>query len=125
MELTAVIFALERARGILLDTDDAQLQGRDSPCVVVHTDSKYVQRAFADGWLRKWRSNGWKTAARRDVANRDLWSKLSELTDAFPVSIDWRWVKGHAGCSENEVCDQLASEALVGKLAVDKWDEPR
>ena len=24
--------------------------------------------------------------------------------------VDWRWVKGHAGHRENEICDQLAKQ---------------
>src|SRR5689334_17099774 len=33
--------------------------------VLVHTDSAYVEQAFAQRWLEGWRRNGWKTAAKK------------------------------------------------------------
>jgi ribonuclease HI len=46
--------------------------------VVVVTDSEYVGKG-ATTWLRNWSSRGWRTAAGRHVANRDLWDALSEV----------------------------------------------
>src|SRR5690606_6405406 len=47
------------------------------PCdVTIHTDSAYLQRAFADGWIERWQKNGWKTASKKPVENQDLWKQL-------------------------------------------------
>lgn len=98
MELTAAIKAL------------AELQGRypQNP-VVVHTDSQYVRKGITE-WIENWKLNGWKTAAKKPVLNRDLWLQLDELNQAMNVT--WKWVKGHSGDRENERADTLAQ---IGK----------
>ena len=76
--------------------------------VLVHTDSAYVEQAFAQRWLEGWRRNGWKTAAKKPVKNRDLWERLAELADKHQV--DFRRVKGHSGIELNDRVDRLAVE---------------
>lgn len=86
--------------------------------VQIFTDSRYVQDAFVKNWIKKWRSNGWKTSLRQDVANKDLWIRLSDLCEKHDCS--FHWVKGHSQNQENNRCDELAVAA--GKrlsLAVD------
>lgn len=104
MEITAVLRALEELK---------------SSCrVVVTTDSQYLARAFSDGWLDKWKRNGWKTAGKQPVKNRDLWERLDALTRRHEVT--WFWTRGHVGHPENERCDQLAGEGrkqVLGRRA--------
>ena len=95
MELMAVIAAME-------------LLKRPSE-VKVYTDSKYVRQGITS-WIHQWRRRGWKTASKTPVKNRDLWERLSALTEMHRV--EWEWVKGHAGHPENERCDQLATGAI-------------
>jgi ribonuclease HI len=86
MELTAVIRALEALK---------------QPCrVQLHTDSQYVQRGVTE-WLAGWKAKGWKK-----VQNRDLWEALDAALQRH--TIEWQWVKGHAGDPLNERADQLA-----------------
>ena len=59
-------------------------------------------------WLAGWKRNGWKTAAKKPVKNVELWQRLDAAI--APHQADWQWVKGHAGHTENERCDQLASQ---------------
>lgn len=95
MELTAVARALEALK---------------KPCdVTIVTDSQYLANAFRQGWLAKWKRNGWKTAAKEPVKNRDLWEQLDVLIATHAVR--WEWTKGHAGHPENERCDRLVGEA--------------
>ena len=75
------------------------------------TDSQYVKKAFTDRWLVGWKKNGWRTAAKQPVKNQDLWRRLDALIQAHEVS--WRWVRGHAGHTENERCDELARAAAA------------
>jgi ribonuclease HI len=77
--------------------------------VVVHTDSAYVERAFTDGWLRRWKANGWRTAGKKPVANRDLWEALDEAASNHRVT--FRRVDGHRGVELNERADVLAVAA--------------
>jgi ribonuclease HI len=79
------------------------------PChVILSTDSKYVMDGITK-WVFGWQKNGWRTADRKPVKNAELWQALVEATRRH--TIDWRWVKGHAGHPENERADRLASDA--------------
>ena len=51
--------------------------------------------------------NNWRTAARKPVANRELWIQISDLNEK--MNVEWHWVKGHAGDPGNERADQLAN----------------
>ena len=82
------------------------LEALKRPCaVILTTDSRYVMDGLTK-WIHGWQRNGWKTADKKPVKNADLWQEL--LAAAKPHTIDWRWVKGHSGHSENERVDQLA-----------------
>lgn len=84
------------------------------PCVItLFTDSVYVCDGITK-WIFGWQRNGWKTAAKKPVANADLWQRLAAENSRHTV--DWRWVKGHAGDPDNEWADRLASDAALGKL---------
>ena len=79
------------------------------PCEVeFFTDSQYVKNGVT-GWMKGWKRNGWRTAAKLPVKNKDLWRALDEQSTRHKVS--WSWVKGHAGHDGNERCDQLATAA--------------
>ncbi|MCH5276699.1 MAG: ribonuclease HI [Desulfovibrionaceae bacterium] len=83
------------------------LESLTEPCAVdLHTDSQYVAKAIQDRWLENWQRNGWLTAARKPVKNRDLWERLAALLTRHTVH--FHWLKGHAGHAENERCDELA-----------------
>jgi len=43
------------------------------------------------------------------VANMELWRRV--LDAAARHTIDWRWVRGHAGDAMNERADRLATAA--------------
>lgn len=77
--------------------------------VHVHTDSSYVLNAFEEGWLESWKQRGWKTAAKKPVANRELWERLDKQVSRHEVR--WVKVKGHSGVHYNELADQLAVNA--------------
>ncbi len=86
------------------------LEALNRPCSVdLYSDSQYLVKAFEERWLENWQKNGWKTAGKKPVKNRDLWERL--LAAAEPHEIRFHWVKGHAGHPENERCDRLATAA--------------
>lgn len=97
MELMAAIQALSALRGGPHHID-------------LYTDSSYVKDGIS-GWIHGWKRNGWKTAARKPVKNVELWQELDALTQRHDVQ--WHWVKGHAGHTENERADELAREGMA------------
>ncbi|MDP6176023.1 MAG: ribonuclease HI, partial [Rhodospirillales bacterium] len=42
--------------------------------------------------------------------NHDLWRELDAISQKH--TIEWRWVKGHAGHAENERADELARRGI-------------
>ena len=76
--------------------------------VDLYTDSRYVMNGVQD-WMPRWKANGWKTAAKKPVANQDLWQQLDAAVARHTVH--WHWVKGHSGNLVNERCDVLARSA--------------
>ncbi|MEM9841354.1 MAG: ribonuclease HI [Pseudomonadota bacterium] len=73
--------------------------------VTLHTDSTYVKDGLTK-WIHGWKKNGWKTAAKKPVKNKDLWQALD--TACARHTLRWIWVKGHAGDPGNEKADELA-----------------
>ena len=91
MELMAAIVALEALT---------------SPChVTLSTDSQYVRQGITQR-IHNRKKRGWKTTDRKPVRNVDLWQRLDLAIQGHTVQ--WEWVKGHAGHPENERCDELA-----------------
>ncbi|WP_410497501.1 ribonuclease HI [Chitinibacter sp. S2-10] len=82
--------------------------------VTIHTDSQYVKNGI-ETWIHGWKKNGWKTAAKQPVKNEDLWRALDEQVTRH--SVQWRWVKGHAGNPGNERADQLANRGVESVLS--------
>lgn len=91
MELSAAIAVLEALE-------------RPSTLRIV-TDSVYVRDGVTK-WMHGWKRNGWRTAAKKPVKNEDLWKQLDAAQARHTV--EWEWVKGHAGHPENERADELA-----------------
>ena len=91
MELTAAIQALTTFE--------------NKSTIKLITDSKYVKDGI-QSWIQNWKKNGWKTASKKPVKNKELWIELDELIARHIIT--WEWVKGHAGNTHNEKADYLA-----------------
>lgn len=76
----------------------------------IFTDSKYVKNGIQE-WIVNWEKNGWKTASKKPVANKDLWVQLNKIKSSR--QIDWNWVKGHSGDPGNEKADFLANKGVA------------
>ena len=91
MEMMAAIQALEHLKR--------------GTAVEITTDSTYLRDGITK-WIHGWKKNGWKTAAKKEVKNRDLWQRLEAAIEGHRVT--WHWVRGHMGHAENEQADALA-----------------
>ena len=78
--------------------------------VDLHTDSEYVRNGIKS-WIHGWKQRGWKTADRKPVKNVELWQQLDAARARHDV--EWHWVKGHAGDTENERADELARAGMA------------
>ncbi len=94
MEMTAAIHALEALK---------------KPCKVeLHTDSQYLKLGITE-WLPNWKRRNWRRKTG-PVKNQDLWQQLDAIAEKHEIT--WKWVRGHAGNPMNELCDELATEAI-------------
>lgn len=94
MELLAVIRGLQALKKPGLDVE-------------IYSDSQYVVNSVEKGWLKGWVLKGFK-----GKKNQDLWEEY--LKASSPHRVRFKWVKGHAGNTENERCDQLAVQGAEG-----------
>ena len=76
--------------------------------VEIFTDSKYVKSGITE-WIHNWKKNGWKTANKQEVKNKDLWTELDILANEF--EINWNWVRAHSNDELNNEVDSIAREA--------------
>ena len=81
--------------------------------VVLFTDSQYVCKGITE-WITNWKRKGWKTASGKPVKNPELWANLDAVCKRHTV--EWRWVRGHAGNIGNERADSLANHAIDQSL---------
>ncbi len=105
MELQAVIKALEYI--IAMDEPISSIR--------IHTDSQYVKNGITV-WIHNWKRNGWRTASKAPVKNKEYWESLDNLAQKLPI--EWHWVKGHAGVELNERCDtlvRLEMDAIINR----------
>ena len=98
MELTAAIQALK------------YFNKREK--ITLFTDSQYVKNGI-ESWINNWKKNGWRTASKKLVKNKELWVELDLLIAKHYVI--WKWVKGHAGNLYNEKADLLARKYIEKK----------
>lgn len=103
MELTAVVEGLKALK--------------EKCSVLLYSDSAYVVNAVEQGWLHNWKANGFRTADKKPVKNRELWEELDALLSEHAVK--FIKVKGHADNEYNNRCDSIA-RSEVEKLSTDK-----
>ena len=95
MELMAPIMALRKIK--------------KASKIIVYTDSIYLKNGITT-WIKNWEKNGWKSANKKPVKNKDLWVTLNKLSKVHVI--DWKWIKAHAGNKYNEIADKLATTAI-------------
>lgn len=114
MELMGAIQALEWVR------KNAKTPDGSYDDVTVKSDSKYVIQGITS-WVKGWKQNGWKTTAKKDVGNRELWESLDAAVRG--LTVHWVHVDGHVGIAGNERCDEIAT-GFADSADVELYDGP-
>ncbi len=81
--------------------------------ISLYTDSNYLKLGITT-WILNWKRNNWKSKNRKAIKNIDLWKRLDQLNNMHTVN--WNWVKAHAGDPDNERADALATNAIKDNL---------
>ncbi len=84
MEMTALLEAFKALK-------------KDNLTIQVFSDSSYLMDCFRKKWYINWTRNGWKTANKKPVENKDLWEGLLPFIEINNISF-YR-VKGHVNLS--------------------------
>ena len=95
MELMAPIMTLKKIK-----TDSE---------ITIYTDSTYVKNGITN-WIKRWEKNGWMSAKKKPIKNKDLWVELNNL--CLKNIITWKWIKGHSNNKYNDLADELATMAI-------------
>jgi ribonuclease HI len=91
------------------------LRALKQPCEVeITTDSEYLKNGITM-WIKGWKARDWVTKENTPVKNQDLWQELDRLTTLHRTT--WHWTKGHASHSDNNRCDELATQAALEQSA--------
>ena len=77
----------------------------------IHTDSEFWLNVLTK-WSDTWAKNGWRKKSG-PIKNLDLVQELYELYHQYPVKLVW--VRGHVGTKFNEMADEWANKARLGK----------
>lgn len=80
MEMTALLSAFQAVK-------------KEGQTIEIYSDSSYLMDCFRQKWYVNWLRNGWKTASKKPVENRDLWEQLLPYLERH--SITFFRVKGH------------------------------
>lgn len=116
----------ELSQGFKLTTNNrmeilAAVKGLEAlkyPCnVKLYSDSKYLVDSVNQGWIVKWQKNNWMRTKSEPAKNVDLFKRLLNLLEIH--SVEFIWVKGHAGHPMNERCDELGVNAYNGDNLID------
>jgi ribonuclease HI len=78
-------------------------------CLTINCDSAYIVNAFEDGWIDKWKKNGWKNSKGEDVVNQDYWNLL--IGQKSQYNIKFKKVKRRSNPFAKKV-DALAREKM-------------
>ena len=77
--------------------------------VDIFSDSKYCIDGL-EKWIENWKKNNWKTAGKKDVANKQYWEEISQMLEFLRLEnkVNFHHVKAHNGEVYNERVDDLA-----------------
>ena len=116
-EISAIILGLEQALEL-----DRGLSTNPYLVVTVHSDSKYAIGCMND-WIYKWCRNGWINSAGRDVANRDLIQKASNLDDELKErgEVKYVWISREMNEDADELCNRVMDDMAQKSDAYDSY----
>lgn len=78
----------------------------------IYTDSAYISNCFEEKWYDNWEKNGYISASKTPVKNKELWKQI------IPYFKDEHYiikkVKGHGTDEFNNLVDSYAQSAAKG-----------
>lgn len=78
---------------------------------IIISDSEYSLKCFRE-WFYIWRKNNFKAYSGKEIKNKKLIKETFNLLNKNEKIVLYKWTKGHAKNSFNELCDELAKKKL-------------
>ena len=85
--------------------------------VVFTSDSRYLIDGMRD-WVHGWARRGWKRPGG-PIENLALWHDA--IASVNGSAVEWHWVRGHAGHTQNEYANFLATRAAREQTTSGGW----
>lgn len=84
--------------------------------IVIHLDSDYVRNGITT-WIHNWKKNGWKTANKKQVLNKEIWIDIDKYFEKIKENhkIKLMRVDGHSGNVGNDIVDEIAKSYAENK----------
>ncbi|WP_246956540.1 ribonuclease HI family protein [Brachybacterium sp. Marseille-Q7125] len=102
----------------VLDLLEATAVDADQHLLIL-CDSQYVINSVTK-WMPGWKRKGWRKKDGKPVLNRELLQAIDRALSGR--SVEFEWVKGHAGHAMNEAADR---RALAAATAYSKGQDPQ
>lgn len=85
----------------------------------VRMDSQYAMNAVTT-WLPNWKRNGWQTASKKPVANKEIVIRIDALLSARSKKVTFVYVPAHQvdGDPLNAIADRAASASAISQQAI-------
>ena len=83
----------------------------DRPYQLIISDSEYGIKCFRE-WYYTWKDNNFRNYAKKPISNKDLITSTHDSLANSGRIVLFKWIKGHNEDAFNELCDELAKEAL-------------
>lgn len=71
--------------------------------ISIYTDSAYVANAVSNGWVDKWKQNGWKNEKGKAIGHQELWEEMLNLLVGRQVYFHVKEHHSYTNCMRFEI----------------------
>lgn len=71
--------------------------------ISIYTDSAYVANAVSNGWVDKWKQNGWKNEKGKAIGHQDLLEEMLDLLVGKHISFHVKEHHSYTNCMRFEI----------------------
>jgi ribonuclease HI len=95
-------YAILRAIEIYFEYNPNNVQGKSK--LIIYSDSDYSIKSLTI-WIKKWKGNGWKTVAKKNVLNSDLIQIIDGYLTQYKqvIDIEFEHVRAHKSAPTDEI----------------------
>ena len=82
------------------------------PCdIEIFTDSRYMESAWGQGWLKSWKEAGWRNKKGQPVKNADLWQEVCGKVASHRVNITFSRRTEYSEWQKTQILTKIREES--------------